>query len=101
MLQPHRKLRYRRVGRRAQGTAIADIETCPVQDAFDAGVRRIEVAGGQFEVLMAALVFQGIEIAVVVEDLKARGLEVATGRFGALMHIDIQADGPFTVLVEA
>lgn len=40
-------------------------------------------------------------VAVVVEDLKARGLEVATGRFGALMHIDIQADGPFTVLVEA
>ena len=37
----------------------------------------------------------------VVEDLRGRGLEVATGRFGALMHIDIQADGPFTVLVEA
>lgn len=37
----------------------------------------------------------------VVADLRARGLEVATGRFGALMHIDIQADGPFTVLIEA
>ena len=37
----------------------------------------------------------------VVADLRGRGLEVATGRFGALMHIDIQADGPFTVLVEA
>ena len=37
----------------------------------------------------------------VVADLRARGLEVATGRFGARMRIDMEADGPVTVLVEA
>lgn len=36
----------------------------------------------------------------VVQELRALGLEVATGRFGAMMDIDIHADGPFTVLVE-
>ena len=37
----------------------------------------------------------------VVADLRQRGLEVATGRFGAKMDIEIHADGPFTVLIEA
>ena len=37
----------------------------------------------------------------VVAALRARGLEVATGRFGARMRIDMEADGPVTVLVEA
>lgn len=37
----------------------------------------------------------------VVEDLRGRGLEVATGRFGADMRIDMEADGPVTILVEA
>lgn len=37
----------------------------------------------------------------VVADLRARGLEVATGRFGAHMEIDMLADGPVTILVEA
>ena len=37
----------------------------------------------------------------VVADLRARGLEVATGRVGARMRIDMEADGPVTVLVEA
>lgn len=37
----------------------------------------------------------------VVADLRARGLEVATGRFGAHMAIDAQMDGPVTILVEA
>lgn len=37
----------------------------------------------------------------VVERLRERGLEVATGRFGADMAVELVNDGPFTVLVEA
>lgn len=37
----------------------------------------------------------------VVEGLRARGIEVATGRFGADMKVTLTNDGPFTVLVEA
>ncbi|WP_017177457.1 D-aminoacyl-tRNA deacylase [Actinomyces timonensis] len=37
----------------------------------------------------------------VVEDLRGRGLEVATGRFGADMRIEMEADGPVTILLEA
>ncbi|MCI6556747.1 MULTISPECIES: D-aminoacyl-tRNA deacylase [Schaalia] len=37
----------------------------------------------------------------VVADLRGRGLEVATGRFGAMMQVELVNDGPFTVLVEA
>ena len=37
----------------------------------------------------------------VVEALRRRGIEVATGRFGAHMLIDMEADGPVTILVEA
>ncbi|CAM2967187.1 D-aminoacyl-tRNA deacylase [Actinomyces slackii] len=40
-------------------------------------------------------------VAAVVEALRARGLEVATGSFGAHMEIDMLADGPVTILVEA
>lgn len=36
----------------------------------------------------------------VVEKLRERGLEVATGEFGAQMDIEIHADGPVTVLIE-
>lgn len=36
----------------------------------------------------------------VAEGLRSRGLEVATGRFGAMMDIDIHADGPVTILLE-
>ena len=36
----------------------------------------------------------------VVAQLKARGVPVATGRFGALMSVRSVADGPFTVLVD-
>lgn len=36
----------------------------------------------------------------VVEELRARGASVATGRFGAPMTVCSAADGPFTVLVE-
>lgn len=37
----------------------------------------------------------------VVAGLRARGVEVATGVFGAKMRVDLVNDGPFTVLVEA
>ena len=37
----------------------------------------------------------------VVTELRARGLEVATGEFGAMMQVELVNDGPFTVLVEA
>ena len=37
----------------------------------------------------------------VARALRRRGIEVATGRFGAHMLIDMEADGPVTILVEA
>ena len=40
-------------------------------------------------------------VQAVVEDLRSRGLEVATGQFGAHMVIDLQADGPVTIELEA
>ena len=40
-------------------------------------------------------------VQAVVEDLRSRGLEVATGQFGAHMVIDMQADGPVTIELEA
>lgn len=36
----------------------------------------------------------------VVAGLRDRGLEVATGKFGAMMQVHSVNDGPFTVLVE-
>ena len=39
-------------------------------------------------------------VEAVAEEMRARGLEVATGRFGAMMDIDIHADGPVTILLE-
>lgn len=36
-----------------------------------------------------------------VERVKQRGIEVATGRFGAHMHLDIQGDGPVTILLDS
>ncbi|MFD6727899.1 D-aminoacyl-tRNA deacylase [Corynebacterium xerosis] len=39
-------------------------------------------------------------IARIVSDLRERGLEVAEGRFGAMMDIESVNAGPFTVLVE-
>lgn len=39
-------------------------------------------------------------IDALVEGLRSRGLEVATGRFGAMMAVSSTNDGPFTVLVE-
>ena len=40
-------------------------------------------------------------VEAVVAELRARGLEVATGSFGAHMTIDMEADGPVTILIEA
>lgn len=36
----------------------------------------------------------------IVAELRARGLEVAEGRFGAMMKVESINDGPFTVIVE-
>ena len=36
----------------------------------------------------------------VVAALRERGIEVATGRFGAQMQVELVNDGPFTVLVD-
>ena len=36
----------------------------------------------------------------VAEGLRERGVEVATGRFGADMRIDLRADGPVTIVVD-
>jgi D-aminoacyl-tRNA deacylase len=36
----------------------------------------------------------------VVEALRARGLEVATGRFGADMAVELVNDGPVTLVIE-
>lgn len=40
-------------------------------------------------------------VAQVVSALRARGLEVATGRFGTHMEIESIADGPVTILVDS
>ena len=36
----------------------------------------------------------------VVEALRARGVEVATGRFGAMMEVTLVNDGPVTLIVD-
>lgn len=40
-------------------------------------------------------------VAAVVAALRARGLEVATGVFGADMAVELVNDGPVTILLEA
>jgi D-tyrosyl-tRNA(Tyr) deacylase len=37
----------------------------------------------------------------LVDALRARGIEVATGRFGATMQVSLTNDGPFTLVVDA
>lgn len=37
----------------------------------------------------------------VVAALRARGIEVATGRFGAMMAVSLTNDGPVTLVVDA
>ncbi|MBB2986750.1 D-aminoacyl-tRNA deacylase [Terracoccus luteus] len=36
----------------------------------------------------------------LVDALRTRGLEVATGRFGAMMSVTLENDGPFTLVVD-
>ncbi|PKW26646.1 D-aminoacyl-tRNA deacylase [Phycicoccus duodecadis] len=40
-------------------------------------------------------------VQAVVDDLRGRGLEVATGVFGAHMDIELVADGPVTIVLDA
>ena len=40
-------------------------------------------------------------VEAVVEALRARGLEVGTGVFGAMMDVELVNDGPMTILLEA
>ena len=40
-------------------------------------------------------------VASLVSALRARGLEVATGAFGADMAVELVNDGPVTILLEA
>ncbi len=37
----------------------------------------------------------------VVEAVRAYGIEVQTGRFGAMMDVELLNDGPFTIIAEA
>ena len=39
-------------------------------------------------------------VEAVVADLRGRGVEVATGLFGATMQVELVNDGPFTVVVD-
>lgn len=39
-------------------------------------------------------------VEAVVEGLRARGLTVAVGRFGAEMALDIHGDGPVTIVID-
>ena len=36
----------------------------------------------------------------VVEELRTRGIHVETGRFGAMMSVDLVNDGPYTLVIE-
>ncbi|KAB7745087.1 D-tyrosyl-tRNA(Tyr) deacylase [Nostocoides sp. F2B08] len=40
-------------------------------------------------------------VELVAAGLRARGLTVATGRFGAEMEVELTGDGPVTILLEA
>ena len=40
-------------------------------------------------------------VEAVVAALRARGVEVATGRFGAMMSVSLTNDGPVTLVVDA
>lgn len=36
----------------------------------------------------------------VVEELRNRGIHVETGRFGAMMSVELENDGPYTLVIE-
>ena len=40
-------------------------------------------------------------VEAVATHLRARGIEVATGRFGAMMHVESENDGPVTILLDS
>jgi D-tyrosyl-tRNA(Tyr) deacylase len=40
-------------------------------------------------------------LGVLVDGLRGHGLEVATGRFGAHMHVELVNDGPVTIWLES
>lgn len=40
-------------------------------------------------------------VAAVVEALRERGIEVATGRFGAMMQVESTNDGPVTIVLDS
>lgn len=40
-------------------------------------------------------------VQAIADDLRARGIHVETGRFGAMMQVSSVNEGPFTVIVEA
>ena len=39
-------------------------------------------------------------IDAVVEELRTRGIHVETGRFGAMMSVELVNDGPYTLVIE-
>lgn len=39
-------------------------------------------------------------LAALVEALRGRGIDVATGRFGAMMAVTLTNDGPFTLVLD-
>ena len=39
-------------------------------------------------------------VALVVDTLRAEGIGVATGRFGAMMEVELVNDGPVTIVLE-
>ena len=71
-----------------------------LEAARAAGAHGARMTGGGFGGSAIALVDVG-EADAVARALRRRGIEVATGRFGAHMLIDMEADGPVTILVEA
>jgi len=40
-------------------------------------------------------------VAALVDALRARGVEVEQGRFGAMMEVSLVNDGPVTLVVDA
>ena len=36
----------------------------------------------------------------IVEELRSRGIHVETGRFGAMMSVELVNDGPYTLVIE-
>ena len=39
-------------------------------------------------------------VGAVVEELRGRGIHVETGRFGAMMSVELVNDGPYTLVIE-